>query len=312
MPLNPIGERRDAARTLTAGRGTVVPYDFRRPSKLSRENVRLLQATVETFARRLTTLLTSGLRHVCHVTPTDISQQSYEEYVTSRAPATLMVPVTLPQLPGTGVLEFSLPAALAAIDHMLGGPGGTQPTRQLTDIETTLVTGLLEQMVGVLRYALEPIVAVQPALGPIEYNSQFVQAAGATDAVLVCLFAMSIGSEQCELSLCLPLAPLLPKLMAQRAREDRAGNEAVDAAGTGLLRDRLGDLPIELAVQFPPVRLSPDRILSLAVGDVLTLDHRVGLPLAVRVGGVTFAGAIAGRAGTRLAALVTETPQEQA
>jgi flagellar motor switch protein FliM len=195
---------------------------------------------------------------------------------------------------------------------MLGGPGGQQPTRQLTDIETTLVTGLLEQMVGVLRYALEPIVAVVPTLGPIEYNSQFVQAAGATDAMLVGLFDMAIGTEQCQLSLCLPLAPLLPRLMAQRAREDRASGTAHDTVDAGALRERLGELPVDLAVQFRPVRLSPSRILELAVGDVLPLDHRLGLPLTVRVGGVGFASAIAGRAGSRLAALITETPQEQA
>ena len=312
MPLNPTGARSDAARTLMAGRGAVVAYDFRRPSQLSRENVRLLQAAFETFARRLTTLLTSGLRHVCHVTPVDMSQQAYEEYITGRPAMTLLVPVTMPQLPGVGVLEFSLPAALAAVDHMLGGPGGPQPTRQLTDIEITLVTGLLEQMVDVLRYALEPIIAVTPTLGPIEYNSQFVQSASATDAMLVSLFDMAIGTEQCQLSLCLPLAPLLPRLMAQRAREDHASGAGDDAGTAEALRARLGDLPVDLAIQFRPVRLSPNRILELAVGDVISLDHRIGLPLTVRVGGVGFASAIAGRAGARLAALVTETPQEQA
>ena len=58
----------------------VTPYDFRRPTKLSRDHVRALQMAYETFARRLTTLLTSTLRQVCRVNIREITQQSFDEY----------------------------------------------------------------------------------------------------------------------------------------------------------------------------------------------------------------------------------------
>lgn len=312
MPVNPISELRDPPSPLPGRRGSVVAYDFRRPSKLSREHIRMLQMAYETFARRLGTLLTSRLRQVCQVSITDVTQQSYEEYITGRGTQTLMVPITVPPLSGTGVLEFSLPVALAAIDHMLGGPGGKQAARPLTDIETTLMLGLLEQMVGVLRYALEPVVAVNPSLGSIEYNPQFVQAAGATDAVIVGQFDMIVGRERCVLTLCLPIAPLLAKLMAQSLRHP-TDEVRRDAEQTGRrLRERLGDVPVDVTVRFRPVDLSPARILSLSEGDVLPLAHRVGAPLTVQAGGVVFARAIAGKSGSRLAALIVDTPQEHA
>lgn len=311
MPLNPVGEHHGTSRRLMAGRGGVATYDFRRPTKLSRDSIRLLQVTFETFARRLTTLLTSGLRQVCHVSPTDISQQSYDEYVTGRQAPTLMVQVAMPQLPGTAVLEFSLPVALAAVDHMLGGPGGDQQVRPLTDIETSLIDGLLDQILGVLQYSFEPLVSVRPTRGAIEYNPQFVQIVGASDAVLVALFDMTIGSQKCELSLCFPLAPLLPRL----ARNDTDALGAAADDETASLRERLserfGDMPIDVSVEFVPTRLSTTDILSLAVDDVIPLTHRVGTPLAVRVGDVTYATAVAGRSGKQLAALISETPQEQ-
>jgi flagellar motor switch protein FliM len=314
VPANPVSELRGAARTPSGPRGKVVtPYDFRRPTKLSREHVRMLQIAYETFARRLTTLLTSGLRQVCSVTVVDITQQSYEEFVTGLAPLTLMAPIAVPPLAGTGVLEFSLPTALTAIDHMLGGPGGTQLARPLTDIETTLLRGLLEQMIGVLRYSFEPIVAIDPELGAIEYNPQFVQAAGATDGVVVAAFDMVVGSESCRATLCLPLAPLLPRLMAQRVRSDGGADARLAAETAALrLRERLGDVPVDVTVLFHPVALSPSRILSLAEGDVLPLRHRVGVPLTVQAGGITFAQAIAGKSGSLLAALIVDDPQEHA
>jgi flagellar motor switch protein FliM len=308
MPLDEVLDAPGGARTLTAGRTGVVAYDFRRPTKLSRDGVRLLQVTFETFARRLTTLLTSGLRQVCHVSPQDISQQSYDEFVNSRQLPTLITPIALPQLQTTAVMEFSLPVALSAIDHMLGGPGGDQPERTLTDIETTLLKGLLEQIVGVLAYAMEPVVPLEPSVGMLEYNAQFVQAVAGNDACIVAVFELAIGAQQSELSLCIPLAPVLPKLNAQRASVDKAA--ARSGAGTAegqIVANRLAGTAVDVTVEFAPVRITPTQALELAVGDVIPLTHRVGTPLAVKVGSITYAHAIAGRAGNQLAALITET-----
>jgi flagellar motor switch protein FliM len=311
VPNPSVSELRAPAPPRTAGRSSVVPYDFRHPTKLSREHIRMLQMAYETFARQLTTVLTSGLRQVCLVSVTDITQQTYHDYVGGLATPTLMVPIDIPPLTGTGVLELSLPVALAAVDHMLGGPGGQQQNRGLTDIESSLFSGLLDQILGVLRFALESIVAVTPTAGPIEYNPQFLQAAGASDAVIVGEFDLVVGREQCRLTISLPLAPLLPLLIAHRPREAAPlTSVASSEQAARRVRERLGDVGVELSVRFRPVRLSPVRILELAVGDVIVLDHRVGTPLSIEVGGVGFARAIAGKSGAHLAALVVDTPVE--
>jgi flagellar motor switch protein FliM len=221
---------------------------------------------------------------------------------------TLLVPLSVPPLAGTGVIEFSLPLALTAIDHMLGGPGGEQAPRTLTDIEITLIQGMLDQTISTLRYALEPIVAVTPSLGAIEYNPQFVQAAAGTDAVVVGDFELIIGNQQGRLSLCLPLVPLVPRLMAQRPRSEGDSTDARAAEATARrLRDRLGDVPLDVSIRFSPLVLSPERILTLAEGDLVTLDHRAGAALTVQAGGISFGSAVAGRSGNRLAALIVDT-----
>lgn len=284
---------------------TVAPYDFRRPTKLSREHARVLQMAYETFAGRLTTLLTSGLRQVCQVTAREVTQQSYDEYVGELGSPTLVVPVDVAPL-GMGALELSLPVALAAIDHMLGGPGGTQPVRTLTDIETSIFARLVEQIFGVLRYALDPICPVRLEAGPIEYNPQFLQVANAGDAVVVAHFDLVIGRESSSLTLCLPLAPLLPRLTIHKPRE-----ATPSGPGTGAqphLRERLAGTTVELQVRFAPVALDSAIVLGLDVGDVVPLGQRVGTPLQVLVGGSPVASAIAGKAGAHLAALIVEPP----
>jgi flagellar motor switch protein FliM len=308
VPANASPDLRDVSRA-PGVEPDVALYDFRRPTKLSREHIRTLQIAFETFSRRMTTLLTSGLRQVCSMAVADIVQVSYEEYVTSLDATTLMVPIAMPPLQGTGVWQFSLPMALASIDYMLGGPGGTQPDRTLTEIETTLLMGLLEQMVGSLRYSFEPIVAVTPSLGAIEYNPQFLQAGSATDAMIVTSFDMVVGSETCQATLCLPLAPLLPLLVAQRPRRPGEEDDVPDATSVRQrVKERLGDVPMSVSVEFAPLSLSPARILSLAEGDIVRLDHRVGVPLSLQAAGTVFAHAIAGKSGSKLAALVVDSP----
>ena len=140
------------------------PYDFRRPIKLSREHIRTLQIAFETYARSCGTLLTTRLRVVSSVTLGSLEQLTYEEYVGSLANPTVIAVVAIDPLPGAVLLELSVGSAMTAIDHMLGGPGGVQPERPLTEVEMPLLRGLLERMLGELRYGFETLVYISPKL----------------------------------------------------------------------------------------------------------------------------------------------------
>src|ERR1700750_3419183 len=116
------------------GRGDgPTPYPFPKPIKLSREHVRTLQIAFETYARSCGTLLTTRLRVVSSVTLAAIEQLNYDEYIASLANPTVIAVVSIDPLPGTVLVELSSAVAMTAIDHMLGGPGGPQPERPLTD-----------------------------------------------------------------------------------------------------------------------------------------------------------------------------------
>jgi flagellar motor switch protein FliM len=290
----------------------IVLYDFRRPTKLARDHIRILQMSYETFARRLGTLLTSSLRAVCQVSLLAIDQQTYEEYISGLESPTILSPTSIKPLAGTGVFEFSVTSALACVDHMLGGRGGPQIPRTLTDIEASLMRGLVEQILGVLRYALEPIVAIDPDLGALEFNPQFLQAAGTTDTMIVGSFELRIGSEVGLATLCLPFASIFPKLQARKAQRPMSASEQQSAEQTAAqLREGLGDVPVDVTIQFEPVRLTPAQVIELAPGDVVPLPHRVTAPLSVQCSGITYTHAVAGREGSRLAGLVVASNREK-
>jgi flagellar motor switch protein FliM len=195
---------------------------------------------------------------------------------------------------------------------MLGGRGGPQSSRPLTDIESSLMRGLVEQILGVFRYALEPIVAVEADLGALEFNPQFLQAASATDTMIIGSFELRIGSEVGLVTLCIPFASIFPRLQARKALRPLTAIEQLTAENTAQqLREGLGDVPVDVSVQFDQVRLTPAQIIDLRLGDVISLPHRVTTPLAVQCSGITFTHAVAGREGSRLAGLVVAAPREK-
>ena len=283
------------------------PYDFRRPTKLTRDHVRALQMSFETFAKRLTTLLASGLRQVCQVSLLAIEHQTYEEYVASLETPTILSVLDVGINSGAGLFEFSVPTALGCVDYLLGGPGGEQPIRQLTDLESGLLRDLIEQMLGVLKYALEPTVGLDPVLRTIDFNPQFVQAAGPMDSVIVASFQMRVGNQSCVATICLPFAAVLPRLQSGKDGKGKtAAERAADDRSAQRVRSALGGVPLDVHLSFHPTTLTPAQIIDLAPGDVVPLRHRVTTPLTVESGGITFAHALAGRQGSRLAGLVVE------
>jgi flagellar motor switch protein FliM len=285
------------------------PYDFRRPTKLSREHIRTLQIAYETFARQFATLLTTTLRAVSQVSLLSIEQLSYDEYISSLSSPTIVSMFTIDPLPGTALLEFSLSTGMACIDHMLGGPGGPQPQRPLSEIETPLLNGLIERTLGELRYAFEPIAVLKPEMTAIEYNPQFAQAGAASDAVIVASFELRVGTEECVATICLPFQSIFPKLQADQNATvlTESQRRARELAYRNVLSGLEG-APIEVSVKFQPVLMNPADLIGLSPGDVVPLAHPTSAPLAVTTAGITFAHAVPGSQGTRLACLVVQSP----
>jgi flagellar motor switch protein FliM len=289
-----------------------VPYDFRRPTQLSREHVRSLQIVFETFSRQWTTLLTSTLRTTAQVALASIEQHTYDEYVSTLKNPTVLNLLSIEPFSGAGVLEFSLNNAMISVDTMLGGSGsGPQPARPLSDIESTLLRQLVTRVLGELRYAFESIVRIEPTVTSVEYNPQFAQAGSAADVVVVASFDMRVGTDESVATLCLPFASLFPLLELALGHGVTTERERqVRVAARHRIESGLHNVPVEVTIGFRPTTVTTKTLVDLAVGDVVPLQHLVAAPLVVTAAGVTFAYAVAGSSGQRLAGLVVDAPAD--
>lgn len=299
------------ARRRAAG-AQPVAYDFRRPIQLSREHSRILQLGFDGFARQATTVFTSSLRTVCQVSLRSVEQRNYAEYVDSLDASTYLTMFSADPMPGLGVLEIPLVATMACVDHMLGGPGDAdQPERPLTEIESGVIGGLIERLLGEMRYSLAPIVPLEPVVTGIEYSPQFAQAAGAAEVMVVATLDLRIDERPHRLTVCLPFSGLLPHLQSAAAPAPASERERLKRAEAAQqLHDRFETVPVDVAVRFRSTQLGPDALSALRPGEVLRLTHPASAPLDVTVDDTVFAHATAGARGQRLAALIVGTRKE--
>jgi len=284
-------------------------YDFRRPTKLSREHVRVLQNTQDGFARLATTVLTSMLRTGARMDLIGIEQHSYDEYISTLPDPYFIATFTFEPLQGKGHVAFPLDVAMATVDHLLGGSGAAeQPIRPMTVMEASLEKHLLDRILQEFARSFEPITRIEPVLSEIEYNPALAQTAGSSETVMVASFEMQVGARETVATLVLPFASFATALNSAASPQLSESARAKRQRAAEAVAARLNQVPVDVSIRFNPLEVASHDLLSLAVGDVLLLRHPRDAPLEVTTNDVTFAHAIASNHRRRLAATIVPGP----
>ncbi|MGJ7441872.1 flagellar motor switch protein FliM [Aquipuribacter sp. MA13-6] len=280
------------------------PYDFRRPTKLSREHARGLQVVAETFARQWATQFSTMLRDG-QVEPGAVTQTTYGKYVAALPAPSLLAVISSPELKDF-VLHVEHDLAMAAVDRLLGGRGDAeQPARPATQLETALLRGLLERVVAELPYAFAPLGAVTPKLQQLETNPQFAQVVGPAEALVVMDFSVTVGDVTGSATLAVPYSSMQP-LLNPEGTDVRTVSRTNPAAEQGL-----SDVPMEVGARMRGVRMTSDDVLALAVGDVVRLGHQADSPLLLVAGERAFARAVPANRRNRLACLIVDPRKDR-
>ena len=125
----------------------VRPFDFMRPSKFSKDQLRTIELLHDAFCRSAQTQLSGALRTIVEIEVMTADQVTYGEFVNSMPTPSLITIVTMEPLEGNAVVELNLPIAFSIIDRLVGGPGTHRPrVRELTEIEHALLQGVLETL----------------------------------------------------------------------------------------------------------------------------------------------------------------------
>jgi flagellar motor switch protein FliM len=244
-------------------------YDFKRPDKFSKDQIRTISILHETFARLSSATLSSTLRILAHVHEASVDQCTYEEFIRSVPNPTVLGVLPLPPLRGAAVLEIDPALSFAMIDRLLGGRGDPRDMkREITDMECKLITGMIERLLGGLREAWRIIRPLEPKLAAIETNPMFCQIAPPSEMVVLVSLATRIGEAEGFMNLCIPnltLEPMIPQLSA------RAVFSAHNPQSAETVRAAAAALPVDAEVSHDGEALSLAALMKLRRGSLVHL-----------------------------------------
>ena len=290
-------------------RRRVVPYNFRRPDRLSKEQVRALYLLHDLFSHSLSSSLPIFLRTISEVTLISVEQQAYVEYLYGLPDPTAIFTLSMHPLQGVSVLELNPTLAFPVVDRLLGGKGETiAGARAVTEIEQKILEGFLKIVIDDLREAWKPILDLDMLIVGRETRPQLLQIVAPNEVVLSIVFHVQVGEARGMMSLCVP-ALILEPIIHKFNQSFYSRNREAPVAQTSALLDMLSSVCFPVAAELHGTSAAMEDLLCLAPGDVLRLDHRVDQPVEISVGGlVKFLGTLAAHNG-RSSAHITAVSQ---
>lgn len=283
-------------------------YDFKRPERVSKEQMRALEGIHESFARNFGAFLSGFLRTIVEIRVASAEQLTYSEFIHSLPNPTNFNLLTAEPLEGQLCLEISPLIIYPIIDRLLGGSNSELfiPQRPLTVIEQRLVNRITDRALAALTESWADLVQVKFKIAAVESNPHLVQIVAPNEVVVVLGFEIRMAGRAGTMSLCMPfnvIEPVMGKLLSQgwlvyqrRVPADDRSQEI----GRGL-----GATRVNLIAYLAQTTIRMSELLNLQPGDILQTTKPVGGEMVVQVQGRNkFAGEL-GRHKDNLAVKIT-------
>jgi len=268
-------------------RHRIIPYDFRRPDRVSKEQVRSLYLLHDAFARNISSSLPVFLRATSEVTLVSVEQRAYAEYLSGLPDPAAIFKLSMEPLQGMAILEMSSMIAFSVIDRQLGGPGLQLPeTRALTEIEQRVMEGFLRIVNEALRVAWKPILDIEFLNIGAETDPKLLQIVPPNEIVLSIVFHIQVVDVRGTLSLCIPALNLEPILQKLNESAYSRRHPEVPPEQTRAILDTLTAVPFPVAAELRGTTASFRDLMQLSAGDVLRFDRRIDEPVEVCIGDI--------------------------
>jgi flagellar motor switch protein FliM len=288
-PSNPATAVSASRRPVSRSREKVNPYDFKRPERVGKEQMRALQSLHEGFGRNFGASLSAMLRTIVDVKLTSVDQLTYSEFVFSLDTPTCFNLVRADPLEGYLILDIHPSVLFPIVDRLLGG--GKEPQqaarRPLTEIELRLVSRVTDKFLEELKAAWEIVVELDLGIERVENNPHLVQIVPPNEVVVLISFELTLGETRGMLNLCIPFNSIerIGNTLASNSWSSYRRVASSDAT-RAMIAERLNEAEVELIVTLARTKISTGDLVELRVGDIITTDHDVKTPLEVAVEGM--------------------------
>ncbi len=261
----------------------VQPYNYKRPDRISKNQLRSLHFVHDRFARNISSAVSAFLRKVVEINLDSIDQVTYAEFIEAASDPTCYSSVSLKPLEGSAALEIGPDAVFSILDRLLGGEGiPLSVERTMTEIEQNVVQRVLKLVVDNLREAWRQIYPIEFGIIATETHPHMVQIVSPNEMVVVFKFQMRTRDvSTAKISLAFPTLVLEP--IIHIFDKELSGRKKATAGST--LVSNIDKVPVNVAIETAETYYPMRSVLSLQEGDTLVLEQKKDLPVVLRIGG---------------------------
>jgi flagellar motor switch protein FliM len=262
-----------------------VKFDFRRPDRIPKSQVRAIHLLHDTFVRNLVSSLSAYLRSYLTVNLVSVEQLSYAEFLDGLPSPTCIVSLGLSPYDGNGVLELNPSLVFPILEMLLGGSGKLSSSiqRDVTEIEQRLLDGLFRIILRDLREAWKPVTNVDFSIESMETEPQLLHLLAPNEAVVSIGIEVRIGDTVGMMNIAMP--SIFIKMMRQKFEQQWSTKTQSSAPEQLRMMRRLraAALSLEASLEGPVLKVRD--LLTMSEGHLLTFDYPLDRPVDVRVNG---------------------------
>lgn len=304
------GEESQAAPVPTRSEPEARLYDFRRPSRVSKDRQRTLEGMYGMLTKSMEGWLAGRVRAQVEVQLKAVEQLTFGEFVLSLPDpcASFVFNIGTPGGP-QAVIDLGRDFAFYVVERFLGSATETfVPERSLTVLERRVVRIVAERLAGQIREIWVDHAEIDLRLARFEAVPDMLQAANREDPMLVANLDVRFKGRSSPVLICLPFSVLDQFFAASstpRVRTTNAGAGETEADRQGIQASvRRATLPV--AVRLPRFELSLRDIQEIRPGGTLITGVPRGAPVEVMIGGRTRYTGFVGTVNEALAVQVVD------
>lgn len=280
----------DAMEKSSSNRKKVSLYNFAKPSKFGKEQLRTLEVIFDNFSRISSSFLTGYLRANTSIEVITSEQITYGEFNNSLINPVILSIINFNPFKGSIILDLSTDIGYSMIDRILGGLGKpiNKNNREFTEIEIILLSKIIENLVEMLEEPWSQVCSIKPKFEKIEMNSQFAQIMSPNEMVALVTLNIKVGDVEGLMNFCIPyivIEPIIGNLNTKHWFS--IINEDDNEQYKPVVEKQLEKAQVPISVVIGKTNITIDEFINIQVGDVIPLDSYVNSDFKVNVGNLS-------------------------
>src|SRR6187399_2502767 len=276
---------------------------------VSYERLPMLEIVFDRLVRLMTTSLRNFTSDNVEVSLDRITSVRFGDYLNSIPLPAILAVFKAEEWDNFGLATINSSLIYSIIDVLLGGRRGQSTIRvegrPYTTIETNLVKRMIEVVLADAELAFRPLSPVKFNIDRLETNPRFAAISRPANAAILVRLRIDMEDRGGTIELLLPYATIEPirDVLLQMFMGEKFGRDPI---WEGHIATEIGAAQIAVDAVLYEADMPLKQLMSLDVGDTLTLELKPDALVTVRCGDVALTEGRMGRVGDKVAVRVVK------